>query len=72
MSERWEPDDRRRELERIVVEQGWEDLEGLEDWDGEDLDELRELLSDDQFETLLDELSQIEVGDPAGSDSGDY
>lgn len=45
-------------VERILFEQGWEEVEGFEDWDGDDVDALREILTPEQYETLLDELQQ--------------
>lgn len=48
--------DRIREVRRIFEEQGFGNAEMLEGWDGDDLDELADLLSEDEFQTLLDEL----------------
>jgi hypothetical protein len=46
---------------RVFEEEGWGSLELVDDWDGEDLAELRSLLRDSEFETLLDRLR--ETGD---------
>lgn len=58
MSDAWDTDDRRGEIERILQEMGAEGIEGLEEWDGEDLDALRGILDEEQYETLLDRLSE--------------
>jgi hypothetical protein len=39
---------------RIFEEDGWGNVELLEGWDGEDLEELRPLLTDEEFQALLD------------------
>ena len=48
----------RARVERVFFEQGWDNVDEIVDWDGDDLDALREFLSEEQFETLLDELSE--------------
>ena len=47
---------RSRAIERIFDEQGWENADWLEAWDGEILEDLREVLSDQQYQTLVDRL----------------
>jgi len=53
---------RRREVLRIFEEQDWGNLELLDGWDGDDLDELHSLLDEEEFQTLLDELSDLGDG----------
>lgn len=48
--------DRIHEVKRIFEEQGFGNAELLEGWDGEDLDQLADLLTEEEFQTLLDEL----------------
>ena len=58
--------DRVEEVRRIFEEQGFGNAELLEGWEGDDLQELSELLSEEEFQTLLDELQ--DPGDaPGGS-----
>ena len=52
---------RYEEIERIFGEMGWENLDWLASWDGEDLEALREILDDEQFQTVLDELEDQDV-----------
>lgn len=48
----------RRELDRLMFEKGWEQASEI-DWEDEDLAALRGTLTDEEFQTLLDE---IDVG----------
>jgi hypothetical protein len=41
---------------RIFEEEGWGSLELVDEWDGHDLEELRSLLRESEYETLLDRL----------------
>ena len=56
-----ERSDRIESVRRIFEDQGFGNLELLEGWEGDELEELRELLTEQEFETLLDQLS---AGDP--------
>jgi hypothetical protein len=49
--------DLRAQIERIFEERAWDNLDDLDTWDGEEIEALREFLSDEQFEALLDELA---------------
>ena len=49
----------RDRVERVFYEMGWDNLEDIGDWSGEDLDALREILPEEQFEALLDQLADI-------------
>jgi len=51
---------RRARVLRIFADEGWGNLELLDGWDGEDLEEIRALLRDDEFQTLLDALQDDE------------
>ena len=51
-----DPTSRRAEVERICGEMGWETLEWLQEWDGEALADLREVLDEEQYQALLDQL----------------
>lgn len=44
------------EVKRIFEDFGFGDLRLLESWDGDDLGELSDFLTEDEFQTLLDEL----------------
>jgi hypothetical protein len=50
--------ERRRQVIRIFEDQDWGNLELLDGWDGENLDELRDLLDEDEFQTLVDQLEE--------------
>ena len=52
--------DRIQEVKRIFEEQGFGNAELLEGWDGADLNELLDLVSEEEFQVLLD---QLEVED---------
>jgi hypothetical protein len=52
---------RYEEIERIFDQMGWENLDWLAAWDGEDLEALREILDDEQYQTVLDELEDQDV-----------
>jgi hypothetical protein len=47
---------RRRQVERILYDMGWEDFTRLDEWDGEDLEFLRKELNEEEFRSLLDGL----------------
>ena len=49
---------RRRDVQRIFEQERWGNLELLDGWDGEELDELKSLLDEDEFQTLLDRLRE--------------
>ena len=49
---------RRLQVERILYEMGWEGLDRLDEWDGEDLDYLREELNEEEYRFLLDRLEE--------------
>jgi len=49
-------DDRVREVRRIFEEFGFGNLTLLEEWDGLELEKLSEFLTEEEFQTLLDEL----------------
>jgi hypothetical protein len=51
-----DPSRQRRAVERVFFEQGWENLDEIDDWDGTDLESLRGILTDEQYQTLMDEL----------------
>jgi hypothetical protein len=53
--------ERMAEVKRIVEEYGFCQVEVFESWDGEDLNDLREFLTDDEFQTLLDELENPDL-----------
>ena len=58
-----EKERRRRRIDhvlRIFQDQEWGNLELLDAWDGDDLTELRDLLSRDEFETLQDWLRGLD------------
>ncbi len=48
-------------IARILTEMGWENAAWLEQWDGRDVEALREHLSEEEFQHLLDELEQEDV-----------
>lgn len=52
-----EQEDRMREVRRIFEEQGFRNLELLEEWDGHELDDLSDFLTEEEYQTLLDELA---------------
>jgi len=45
--------DRRRQVIRIFQQEEWGNVELLDGWDGVDLDELRPLLDEDDYERLM-------------------
>ena len=55
MSDTWKGPDLRSEVESILSDMG-ADLDGLEDWDGQELETLRGILDEEQYEALLDRL----------------
>jgi len=56
-----DPRQRRREVLRIFDQESWGNLELLDGWDGEDLDELKTILDEDEFQTLVDRLADVEA-----------
>lgn len=44
------------QVRRIFEESGFGNIELLDEWDGHELEDLRDLLSDEEFQQLLDEL----------------
>jgi hypothetical protein len=52
--------ERRRKVLRIFEAEDWGNLELLDGWDGEDLDDLRAILDEEEFQTLLDRLQDQE------------
>lgn len=57
MTDAWDIEALRSEVERILEEMGADAVDGLDDWDGKDVEDLRKLLDDDQFEALMDQLT---------------
>lgn len=49
---------RRQEVLRIFEQERWGNLELLDGWDGDELDELKTLLDEEEFQTLLDRLRE--------------
>lgn len=58
MNESTEKSARVREVQRIFEDYGFGNIELLESWEGDDLGELSEFLSPEEFQTLVDELAQ--------------
>ena len=54
----------RQQVERILFEMGWEELDRLDEWDGKDLDFLRKELDEEEFQFLLDRLQESEQEGP--------
>lgn len=52
--------ERRRAVLRIFEQEGWGSLELVDDWDGKELEELRTILNEEEFQTLLDRLRDQE------------
>ena len=52
--------DQREDVLRIFYEMGWEDVDRIEEWDGSDIDQLRDVLDEDEFQTLLSELADAD------------
>ena len=48
--------ERERDVRRIFEEFGLGNVELLESWAGDDLEELADFLTEEEFQTLLDEL----------------
>lgn len=53
-----ETESRYTAVERALYELGWENVEWLEEWDGEDVESLREVLSEEQYQALADQLQE--------------
>lgn len=49
----------RERVERVFQEQGWENLQDIDDWRGDDLEALRSLMSEEQYEALVDALADL-------------
>lgn len=47
---------RAAQVRRIFEDQGFGSLERLDDWDGAELEELRDVLTPEEYEILLDQL----------------
>ena len=60
MNEIKEHAERVREVRRIFEHHGFGNVELLEGWDGVDLQSLMDLLTEEEFQTLLDELEEQE------------
>lgn len=56
--EQTDPKSARQRVERVFQEQGWDNVEDIDDWGGEELEALRSMLSEEQYEALLDALSE--------------
>jgi len=55
--ERMQPiESRRTRIEKVFNDHGWDHVD-LEQWEGDDLEELRSMLTEEQFQALLDELA---------------
>ena len=52
--------DRAREVRRIFEEFGFGNIELLEGWDGDEIEELADLLTEEEYETLLLQLQATE------------
>jgi len=52
--------ERLRRVRHIFQEEGWGSLELVDEWNGGELDELRSLLRPEEYETLLDQLRDLE------------
>lgn len=52
------PGNRRARVERFLYESGWQSLDRLEEWDGDDLEFLRRELGEEQFAAVLDHLQE--------------
>jgi hypothetical protein len=59
---RIDPHERRRRVLRIFDEESWGNLELVDAWDGEDVDELRNILGEEEFQILLDRLADVDEG----------
>ena len=57
MHEKIDPRERRRRVLRIFDEESWGNLELVDGWDGDDLDELKTVLGEEEFQVLLDRLA---------------
>jgi hypothetical protein len=51
---------RRKKVERFLYDAGWQQLDRLDEWDGQDLEFLRRELGEEQFAALLDHLGESE------------
>jgi len=61
MIDGWDRDERRREVERLLDEMGAENLDGFDDWDGDDIDALQDILDEDQYEALMDRMAEEDL-----------
>lgn len=48
------------EVQRLFYEEGLGDPDLLEEWDGEDVEALREFLTEEEYQTLIDHLEDWE------------
>lgn len=48
------------EVRRIFEDLGFGNIELLEGWNGDDLEELTDFLTEEEFESLLDELGDLD------------
>ena len=48
------------EVQRIFEEYGFGNVELLQDWDGDELSELADFLSEEEFQTVLDRLADTD------------
>ncbi len=48
---------RRTRVERVFDEQGWDNID-LDQWEGDELEDLRGLMTDEQFQALVDALAE--------------
>lgn len=62
--------DRLHRVRELFVEHRWGSAELLEGWDGENLEELRELLEEEEFQVLQAQLLESARSEPEGTDPG--
>jgi len=58
MQQPHDQESRRRTLERLFFERGWEQVEEAGNWDGQEVEDLRGALTEEQFEALVDALQE--------------
>jgi hypothetical protein len=51
---------RRDRVLEIFENQDWGNIELLDGWDGEDLEELRTILDEEEYQILLDQLEDLD------------
>lgn len=64
MNGRTKHSERIQEVERIFEEYGFANADVLEGWDGEDLGDLAAVLTEEEYQTLLDELEEGDESRP--------